>query len=117
MEEASRKLDTANTRLAIIEMKLDSKPGYPESVAIGVTSTVAFRDVAAVWPQLVFAASSLWNSSLAKEKTKRDGNWRTVNHTNLSKVMRAKVNLWSRIVSMEILLVKLFPIQILQVLQ
>uniref|UniRef100_A0A803LM87 Uncharacterized protein n=1 Tax=Chenopodium quinoa TaxID=63459 RepID=A0A803LM87_CHEQI len=63
MAEASRKLDTANTRLAIIEMKLDSKPGYPESVAIGVTSTVAFRDVAAVWPQLVFAASSLWNST------------------------------------------------------
>ncbi|XP_021762003.1 uncharacterized protein LOC110726794 [Chenopodium quinoa] len=62
MAEASRKLDTANTRLAIIEMKLDSKPGYPESVAIGVTSAVVFRGVAAVWPQLVSAASSLWNS-------------------------------------------------------
>lgn len=62
MAEASRKLDTANTRLAIIEMKLDSKPGYPESVAIGVASAAAFRGVAAIWPQLAAAASNVWNS-------------------------------------------------------
>lgn len=69
MAEASRKLDTANTRLAIIEMKLDSKPGYPESVAIGVASAAAFRGVTAIWPQLAAAASNLWNSVKGSTKT------------------------------------------------
>lgn len=60
--EVSRKLDTANARLAILEMKLDSKPGYPESFAIGVASAAAFRGVAAVWPHVAASAAQIWSS-------------------------------------------------------
>ncbi|KAF5177949.1 ribosomal protein-like protein [Thalictrum thalictroides] len=38
MVESSRKLETVHTRLAILELKLDSKPGYGESLAIGVVA-------------------------------------------------------------------------------
>ncbi|XP_057549759.1 uncharacterized protein LOC130827888 [Amaranthus tricolor] len=60
--ETSRKLDNVNARLAIIEMKLDSKPGYPESIAIGVASAATFRGFSAIWPHIAAAASSVWNS-------------------------------------------------------
>ncbi|XP_010696124.2 uncharacterized protein LOC104908680 [Beta vulgaris subsp. vulgaris] len=62
MGESSRKLDTANTRLAIIEMKLDSKPGYPQSLAIGVASAATFTAISAISPHLTAAISSLWTS-------------------------------------------------------
>ncbi|GMH03883.1 hypothetical protein Nepgr_005722 [Nepenthes gracilis] len=60
--ESSRKLDTANARLAIVEMKLDSKPGFPESLAIGIASAASFRGITAVWPRVVGAAAQIWNS-------------------------------------------------------
>ncbi|KAJ1690115.1 hypothetical protein LUZ63_014270 [Rhynchospora breviuscula] len=39
-----RKVDTINTRLAIIEAKLDSKPGFVQSMAIGVVSVITDTD-------------------------------------------------------------------------
>ncbi|KAL8158680.1 hypothetical protein V2J09_000217 [Rumex salicifolius] len=56
MSDASRKLDTANARLAILEMKLDSKPGFPQSLAIGVASGATFRGLSSVWPHISTAA-------------------------------------------------------------
>ncbi|KAL0341734.1 UNVERIFIED_CONTAM: hypothetical protein Scaly_1836000 [Sesamum calycinum] len=46
----SAKLDAIHSRLLHLEMKLDSKPSYPQGLAIGVTS-------AGVWN----AALHLWN--------------------------------------------------------
>ncbi|KAL0354361.1 UNVERIFIED_CONTAM: hypothetical protein Sradi_3883000 [Sesamum radiatum] len=46
----SAKLDAIHSRLLHLEMKLDSKPSYPQALAIGVTS-------AGVWN----AALHLWN--------------------------------------------------------
>ncbi|KAF9675115.1 hypothetical protein SADUNF_Sadunf10G0197800 [Salix dunnii] len=60
--EASRKIDTVNTRLAVVDMKLDSKPGYAETFAIGVASASAFRGVGAVWPHVVGGIAQIWNA-------------------------------------------------------
>ncbi|GAB2302856.1 hypothetical protein Dimus_036851 [Dionaea muscipula] len=62
MAEVSKKLDNVNTRLAIVEMKLDSKPGYPGFLALGVLSAASFRGIASVWPHVAGAAAHIWNS-------------------------------------------------------
>ncbi|XP_074293953.1 uncharacterized protein LOC141621169 [Silene latifolia] len=62
MGEASRKLDAACNRLAIVEKKVDSKPGYTESFVIGVAGASAARGVFAVWPQVAGGFVSVWNS-------------------------------------------------------
>src|SRR5574337_1068296 len=36
--ETSRKIDATNNRLAILDLKLDSKPGYAETFALGLAS-------------------------------------------------------------------------------
>ncbi|WOK94387.1 hypothetical protein Cni_G03089 [Canna indica] len=56
--DSPRKLDGVNTRLAVLEMKLDSKPGFPESLAIGIASG-AF--VSAI-PHVVGSLRSMWYS-------------------------------------------------------
>lgn len=58
MAEASRKLDAANARLAILEMKLDSKPGYPQTLALGVTAA----GIANALPHVFRALSQVWSS-------------------------------------------------------
>ncbi|KAK6915219.1 hypothetical protein RJ641_020336 [Dillenia turbinata] len=47
MAESSRNMDT---RLAILEWKLDSKPGYAQSVAIGVTSAAIWQGISHIAP-------------------------------------------------------------------
>ncbi|XP_042493431.1 uncharacterized protein LOC122073016 [Macadamia integrifolia] len=69
MAESSRKLDTANTRLAILELKLDSKPGYAESLAIGVTSGAIVRGAASVFPHVVGAVGQMWNAVRSATKS------------------------------------------------
>ncbi|KAI0518875.1 hypothetical protein KFK09_006312 [Dendrobium nobile] len=63
--ELQRKLDNTNTRLAVLDMKLDSKPGYPESLAIGLASgallhglTAAFRAISDTWRSVSSATKS-----------------------------------------------------------
>ncbi|XP_068642163.1 uncharacterized protein [Aristolochia californica] len=62
MGDTMRKLDNVNTRLAILEMKMDSKPGYGESVAIGVASGLAARGIGNVMPQVLGALGQMWDS-------------------------------------------------------
>ncbi|KAF9590226.1 hypothetical protein IFM89_032004 [Coptis chinensis] len=58
MAESCRKLDTAITRLAILELKMDSKPGYGESLAIGVVAGGFVRGIGSV----VGAVGDMWNA-------------------------------------------------------
>ncbi|KAJ4957835.1 hypothetical protein NE237_024946 [Protea cynaroides] len=69
LAESSRKLDTANTRLAILEMKLDSKPGYAESLAIGVASATIVRGTAGVFPHVLGAVGQIWNAVRSTTKS------------------------------------------------
>ncbi|RVX03722.1 hypothetical protein CK203_023075 [Vitis vinifera] len=62
--DASRKLDTANARLAILEMKLDSKPGYPQTLALGVASA----GIASALPHVFGAFSQIWSSVRSASK-------------------------------------------------
>lgn len=56
--ETSRKIDAVHARLAVVDMKLDSKPGYAEAFGIGVASAAAFRGIESVWPHVV----GIWNA-------------------------------------------------------
>ncbi|XP_010249149.1 PREDICTED: uncharacterized protein LOC104591806 [Nelumbo nucifera] len=62
MAESSRKLDTANTRLAILELKMDSKPGYGETLAIGVAAGAIVRGVGNAFPHVVGAIGQMWDA-------------------------------------------------------
>lgn len=59
--DTSKKIDVLNSRLAIVDMKLDSKPGYPETFAIGVASGAALSGIRSVWPFLKGFAQ-IWNT-------------------------------------------------------
>ncbi|KAJ4788074.1 hypothetical protein LUZ62_039320 [Rhynchospora pubera] len=58
-----RKVDTINTRLAIIEAKLDSKPGFVQSFAIGVVSGAALNGFGSAFPYVLHGLSNAWNSA------------------------------------------------------
>ncbi|CAK9146125.1 unnamed protein product [Ilex paraguariensis] len=62
MAEISRKLDVINVRLVNLEMKVDSKPGYPESLAIGVASGAVLRGIGGVLPHVAGAFGQIWNA-------------------------------------------------------
>ncbi|XP_077216119.1 uncharacterized protein LOC143850756 [Tasmannia lanceolata] len=62
MADTSRKLDNVNTRLAILEMKVDSKPGFLETLAIGVGSGVVVRGAERVFPHVLGAFGQIWNA-------------------------------------------------------
>lgn len=64
--ELQRKLDNANTRLAVLDMKLDSKPGYPESLAIGVASGALLHGLAAA----LRALADTWRSVASATKSR-----------------------------------------------
>lgn len=63
MADTLRKLDNINTRLAVLDMKTDSKPGYPETLAIGVAVGAAVRGVGCVVPHVVGAIGQIWDAS------------------------------------------------------
>ncbi|KAJ9139553.1 hypothetical protein P3X46_030278 [Hevea brasiliensis] len=62
MADASRKVDLVNNRVAVLDMKLDSKPGYVETFAIGVASGAAFRGIESVWPHVLGGIAQIWNA-------------------------------------------------------
>nr|XP_027087516.1 uncharacterized protein LOC113708967 [Coffea arabica] len=53
--DISRKLDVINARLLQLDMKVDSKPGYPQSLAIGVASGTLLQGFAS-------AAAQIWTA-------------------------------------------------------
>ncbi|KAK9097690.1 hypothetical protein Syun_024735 [Stephania yunnanensis] len=71
MGETSRKLDTANTRLAILELKLDSKPGYGETLAIGVAAGALLRGAGSVLPHVLGAIGQMELKLMIIEKKKK----------------------------------------------
>lgn len=48
-DDSTRKLDNVYTRLAILDMKLDSKPNFPQSLAIGVTAQAIFTGLSTIY--------------------------------------------------------------------
>lgn len=62
ISETGRKLDNLNTRLAVLEMKLDTKPGYRETAAIGVASGLAATGFCSVLPHVLGALGQMWDS-------------------------------------------------------
>ncbi|GMN31521.1 hypothetical protein TIFTF001_003297 [Ficus carica] len=67
--DASRKLDSANSRLAVLDAKLDSKPGYPETFAVGLASGLSLKALDSAFPHFVGALCNIWSSvsSLTKD--------------------------------------------------
>lgn len=58
MANTTRKLDNINTRLAVLDMKLDSKPGYPQALAIGVSAGATVG----LLPHLATALAQMWDA-------------------------------------------------------
>lgn len=56
--ETSRKLDIINARLLSLDMKIDSKPGYPQTLAIGMASGGLLQ----VLPRVAESVVQIWNS-------------------------------------------------------
>ncbi|RAL43791.1 unnamed protein product [Cuscuta campestris] len=54
----SRKLDSMSSRLISLDMKLDSKPSYPQTLAIGVASGALVQ----LFPHFAGAVAGIWNS-------------------------------------------------------
>lgn len=48
-EVASAKLDAIHARLVQVEMKVDTKPSYPQALGIGVASVGLWSGVCQVW--------------------------------------------------------------------
>ncbi|EEF48709.1 uncharacterized protein LOC8259947 [Ricinus communis] len=60
--ETLRKVDVVQNRVGILDMKIDSKPGYFETFAIGVASGAAFRGFETVWPHVLGGVSQIWTA-------------------------------------------------------
>ena len=60
---ASRKIEALASRLAVVDAKLDSKPGFAEAFAVGIASGVAVSGISGVLPHLAAAAGEVWSSA------------------------------------------------------
>lgn len=56
--DSPRRLEGVSTRLAVLEMKLDSKPGFAESLAIGVASGAIVSAI----PHVLGGLRGIWDS-------------------------------------------------------
>ncbi|GAY61674.1 hypothetical protein WN943_023044 [Citrus x changshan-huyou] len=63
MAEASKKIDVVNSRVAIVDMKLDSKPGFLETFGIGIASGAALNGIGSVWPLVVKGFGQIWRTA------------------------------------------------------
>ncbi|KAI3437150.1 uncharacterized protein J3R85_005569 [Psidium guajava] len=66
--DAARKMDALNGRLAVLEMKVDSKPGYAEAFAIGVASGAALNGMGSLVPHVLTSLSQIWSSVASLHK-------------------------------------------------
>ncbi|BFG24007.1 hypothetical protein CerSpe_102810 [Prunus speciosa] len=62
LAETSRKIDSTNNSLAILNMKMDSKPGYGEAFGIGVASGVTLKGIETVLPHVLRGFGQIWNT-------------------------------------------------------
>ncbi|KAK9281347.1 hypothetical protein L1049_004247 [Liquidambar formosana] len=69
MAETSRKLDNVQTRLAVVELKLDSKPGYAETLALGVTAGGVLKGIGYALPHVVGTFGQMWNAVTSSTKS------------------------------------------------
>ncbi|XP_022148109.1 uncharacterized protein LOC111016865 [Momordica charantia] len=60
--ETSKKIDATISRVAILDLKLDSKPGYAETFAIGLASGSVLKGVGSVMPHVFGALANIWSS-------------------------------------------------------
>lgn len=60
--ETSRKIDATNNRLAILDLKLDSKPGYAETFALGLASGSVLNGIGTMMPHVFGALTHIWSS-------------------------------------------------------
>lgn len=68
LANASRKIDATNNRLAILDMKVDSKPGYAQTFAIGVASGLTLKGMGAVFPHVLSGIAHIWNAATTLTK-------------------------------------------------
>lgn len=66
--DAARKIDVLNTRIAVLDVKVDSKPGYVETFAIGVASGTALNGICSVLPSVLEGVGQIWSSVRAVTK-------------------------------------------------
>ncbi|PQP99305.1 uncharacterized protein Pyn_15339 [Prunus yedoensis var. nudiflora] len=62
LAETSRKIDSTNNSLAILNMKMDSKPGYGEAFGIGVASGVTLKGIETALPHVLRGFGQIWNT-------------------------------------------------------
>ncbi|GFP79203.1 hypothetical protein PHJA_000063800 [Phtheirospermum japonicum] len=59
----SAKLDAIHSRLLSLETKVDSKPGFPQAVAVGVASAGIWNAAVQIWNSVRQATSSSSSNS------------------------------------------------------
>ncbi|KAB2611089.1 hypothetical protein D8674_019121 [Pyrus ussuriensis x Pyrus communis] len=69
LAETSRKIDSTNNILAILNMKVDSKPGFGEAFGIRVASGVILKGIETILPHVIRGFWEIWNTvrSAAKD--------------------------------------------------
>ncbi|KAG5133791.1 hypothetical protein JHK82_024979 [Glycine max] len=62
LTESSRKIDAIRNRLTVLDMKLDSKPSYVETFAIGLALGATLKGIGAIAPHIIASLFQIWNS-------------------------------------------------------
>ena len=60
--DTSKKIDVINNRLAIVDLKIDTKPGYVETFALGISSGAALNGMGGVWPHVLKGIGQIWSA-------------------------------------------------------
>ncbi|KAK3219043.1 hypothetical protein Dsin_013013 [Dipteronia sinensis] len=60
--DTSKTIDVINNRLGIVDLKLDTKPGYGETFALGVASGAALNGIGFVWPHVLNGLGQIWSA-------------------------------------------------------
>lgn len=58
----ARKIDAINGRLAVVDAKLETKPGYVETFVLGLASGAALNGINAVWPHITRGIGQVWSA-------------------------------------------------------
>ncbi|XP_027920348.1 uncharacterized protein LOC114178558 [Vigna unguiculata] len=69
LAESSKKIDSISNRLTVLDLKLDSKPGYVETFAIGLASGAALKGIGALVPPILAPLAQILNSVSAATKS------------------------------------------------
>ncbi|CAN8293021.1 unnamed protein product [Cochlearia groenlandica] len=58
----ARKIDAINGRLAVVDAKLETKPGYVETFVLGLASGASLNGINAVWPHVTRGVGQIWSA-------------------------------------------------------